>query len=98
MQKHRVQELADIIKGLEEKISYCDKNHQSYDGITGFVEKNRDLFSPSEQAVEFRNKEDSWSQEIAYLKDELNEHKKNEENLLLANGVICLINVIGSEE
>lgn len=87
LHKHRVQELADVIKGLEDKIHICQRTHQSYDCITGFVEINRDVFNPSDQALEFKNKEDKWSEEISYIKDQLSEHKKNEENLLLANGV-----------
>lgn len=77
LHKSRIQELADVIKGLEEKINQCERIHQSYDSITGFVEKNRDVFNPLEQTLEFKNKEDRWSEEISYLKDELQEHKKN---------------------
>ena len=42
-----------------------------------FVQKNRDVFNPLEQTLEFKNKEDMWNEEISYIKDQLNEHKKN---------------------
>jgi hypothetical protein len=61
LHKHRIQELSTVIKSLEDKINLCEKNHQNYDSITGFVEKNRDVFNPLEQTLEFKNKEDSWN-------------------------------------
>lgn len=35
-----------------------EKNQKVYDGLTGFVERSKDIFSPTEQAVEFKSKEE----------------------------------------
>lgn len=45
-----------------------EKTQRSYDSLTGFVERNKDIFNPTEQAVEFKGREEQMEEEIHLLK------------------------------
>jgi len=47
-----------------------DKNQKSYDGITGFVERNKEIFNPTDQAITFKNREDQFKEEMHLLEME----------------------------
>jgi hypothetical protein len=68
-------------------MSQIDKNQKSYDGITGFVERNKEIFNPTEQALVFKNREDQFKDEMHLLELEKTQGKENEDNLLKINGV-----------
>jgi hypothetical protein len=64
-----------------------EKSQRSYDTITGFVEKFREVYNPTEQAIDFKGREAHLFQEAHVLKCELEKMKENEESLLKVNGV-----------
>lgn len=43
--------------GLENKLVQYERSLKIYDNITGFVERNRDIYNPTEQALDFLQKE-----------------------------------------
>ena len=56
MHRDRTETLQKVIQDLEKKMFSFEKNQKNYDTLTGFVERTRDIYNPSEQAVEFKNK------------------------------------------
>ena len=64
-----------------------DKYQRNYDTITGFVERNKEIFNPTEQAVEFLEREEALKNEVHMIKEEAKRGKENEESLLKINGV-----------
>ncbi len=87
MNRDRIEELQDIIKELQRRIVGLEKSQRSYDTITGFVEKFREVYNPTEQAIDFKGREAHLFQEAHVLKCELEKMKENEESLLKVNGV-----------
>lgn len=45
-----------------------EKAQRSYDSLTGFVERSREVFNPTEQAVEFKQLEERLHEEVHLLK------------------------------
>lgn len=80
-----------VIEELEKKMVQIDKNQKSYDGITGFVERNKEIFNPTDQAIVFKNREDQFKEEMHLLELEKAQGKQNEDNLLKINGVAYLL-------
>lgn len=65
------------MKEMEEKIAYYEKSHKEYDKVSGFVLKNRDIVGPSDIALELKNKEYEWEDQIYMMKAEVSNAKKN---------------------
>lgn len=87
MHRDRIESLQTVIKDLEKKVTQMEKSQRSYDSLTGFVERNKDIFNPTEQAIEFKGMEDQLKEEVKLLQIELAKGKENEDNLLKINGV-----------
>lgn len=87
MHRDRTAELQSVIQELEEKIVKLEKNIKNYDTLTGFVERNKDIFNPTDQALQFKNREEQMNEEIHLMKLELQRGKETEEKLLNINGV-----------
>jgi dsDNA-specific endonuclease/ATPase MutS2 len=87
LHKDRIRELQQVIKELEKKMVTLEKSERTYDTLTGFVEKNREIYNPTEQAVEFKTKEGQMNDYVELLKLEIKKGKENEDNLLKINGV-----------
>jgi hypothetical protein len=52
-----------------------EKSQRSYDTITGFVEKFREVYNPTEQAIDFKAREVHLCEEAHVLKCELERMK-----------------------
>jgi hypothetical protein len=63
---------------------------RSYDSLTGFVERNKEIYNPTEQAIEFKAKEEQMADEVHLVKMEMQREKENQDNLLKINGVPLL--------
>ena len=72
---------------MEEKLVYYERNFKEYDKVSGFVLKNRDIIGPNEIALELREKEEEWKDQISIMKAEVEQAKKNAENLMVVNTV-----------
>ena len=48
-----------------------EKAQRSYDSLTGFVERNREVFNPTEQAIEFKQMEERLNEQVHLLKCEV---------------------------
>lgn len=77
LHKDRVEELQQIIRELEKKVVSLEKNNKNYDTLTGFVERNREIFSPTEQAIQFKSKEEQLKDEIDLLQLQMKRGKEN---------------------
>lgn len=75
------------IKSLEEKLVFYEHHHKEYDKVSGFVLKNRDIVGPNELALELKQREGEWHDQIAIMKAEVEQAKKDSENLLVVNTV-----------
>lgn len=51
LHKDRVKELQQIIQDFEKKMVVMERSEKTYDTLTGFVEKNREIYNPTEQAI-----------------------------------------------
>ena len=60
-----------IISELEKKVASMEKAQRSYDSLTGFVERNREVFNPTEQAIEFKQMEERLNEQVHLLKCEV---------------------------
>lgn len=54
-----------------------ERSEKTYDTLTGFVEKNREIYNPTEQAIEFKGKETQMNEYIDVLKMEIQRGKEN---------------------
>lgn len=88
LHRDRIESLQTVIKDLEKKVTQMEKSQRSYDSLTGFVERNKDIFNPTEQAIEFKGMEDQLKEEVKLLQIELAKGKENEDNLLKINGIL----------
>lgn len=77
LHRQRVEGLQGLVAQLEEKVAVLEKSQKNYDTITGFVEKNREIFNPTEQALEFKTQQEQMEQEVHLLKLEAERGRDN---------------------
>ena len=87
MHRSRVESLQAIIEDLEKKVASLEKYERHYDTLTGFVERNKEVWNPTEQALQFLGVEEGLREEVLLLKHQCKRGKENEEDLLKVNGV-----------
>ena len=88
LHRDAIQILNDKNKSLEEKLVFYERNYKEYDKVSGFVLKNRDIIGPNEMSLKLRDKEEEWKDQICIMKAEVEQTKKNADNLMVVNTVL----------